>query len=82
MRLRKTAAGVTVFSIMAWEREELAALGAQGREWVPFSSMGTGKQMRFLGKIHSQSREIQLEPGVEIEDRQVVVLGPVERRTR
>ncbi|EFH90757.1 hypothetical protein Krac_12391 [Ktedonobacter racemifer DSM 44963] len=80
MRLTKTAAGVKVFSMLPWEREELAALAVQGREWVPFSS--TGKQQRVLGQIHSQSREIALEKGVEIYDRQVVVLGPVERSTR
>ncbi|WP_040445802.1 hypothetical protein [Ktedonobacter racemifer] len=82
MRLTKTAAGVRVFSMLPWEKEELAALAVQGREWVPFSSMGTGKQQRLLGKIHSQLHTIALDAGVEIVDRQVVVLGPVERRTR
>ena len=77
MRLRKKAAGVTVFSMMPWEKEELAALAAQGREWVPFSSMG--KQQHILGKIHSRSCAIALDAGVEIVDRQVVVLGPVVR---
>jgi hypothetical protein len=80
MRLTKTAAGVKVFSMIEWEEEELAALAAQGREWVPLVS--TGKQQRVLGKIHSGSHTIQLDAGVEIVDRQVVVLGPVERSTR
>ncbi|GHO63901.1 hypothetical protein KSC_027930 [Ktedonobacter sp. SOSP1-52] len=74
-----------VHSILPWEEEQLAALAAQGKErgeaiWVPLLSMG--KQMRVLGKIHSQSRMIQLGPGVEIVDRQVVVLGPMESTRR
>ncbi|GHO58683.1 transcriptional regulator [Ktedonobacter robiniae] len=76
MRLKKTNESVILFSMIMWEEEELTALARQGCEWVRFSSMG--KQQRILGKIHTKSLEIQLEQGIEIQDRQMVVLGPVE----
>ncbi|GHO70437.1 hypothetical protein KSC_093290 [Ktedonobacter sp. SOSP1-52] len=76
MRLRKMHAGVMVQSILPWEEEHLASLAAQGSAWVPLSSIGA--QGQVLGEINSRTYAIRLRPGVEIVDRQVVVLSPPE----
>ncbi|GHO64201.1 hypothetical protein KSC_030930 [Ktedonobacter sp. SOSP1-52] len=76
MRLKKTQAGVSVQSALPWEAEHLLSLAAQGREWVPLSSIG--EQGQVLGEINSQTYEIRLRKGVEVVDRQVVVLSPPE----
>jgi hypothetical protein len=80
MRLKKTAEGVEVASMMPWEEEHLAELVAHGREWVSLSSIG--EQVRVLGEINSRTYDIRLRPGVGIVDRQVVVLSPPESSRR
>ncbi|GHO61482.1 hypothetical protein KSC_003740 [Ktedonobacter sp. SOSP1-52] len=70
----KRQEGVTVHISLPWEIEYLASLSEQGREWAPLSS--TGDNAQVVGMINSRSYEIQLHPGVEIVDRQVVVLSP------
>jgi hypothetical protein len=78
MRLRKTEEGVRVQSTLPWEVEHLASLAAQGSEWVSLSSIGAQEQV--LGEINSRTYAIRLREGVEIVDRQVVVLSPPESR--
>ncbi|WP_040442340.1 hypothetical protein [Ktedonobacter racemifer] len=80
MRLTKTEEGVMVHSILPWEEEHLSSLAAQESEWVPLSSIG--EQGQVLGEINSRTYAIRLHPGVEIVDRQVVVLSPPESRRR
>lgn len=74
MRLIKRQERVVVRFSLPWEIEYLVSLAEQGREWVLLSSIGDDAQV--LGMINSQSYEIQLYPGVEIVDRQVVILSP------
>lgn len=78
MRLRKTEEGVRVQSTLPWEVEHLASLAKQGSEWVPLSSIG--EQGQVLGEINSRTYAIRLRAGVQIVDRQVVVLSPPEAR--
>ncbi|WP_244422576.1 transcriptional regulator [Ktedonobacter racemifer] len=58
--------------------EHLASLAKQGSEWVSLSSIGA--QGQVLGEINSRTYAIRLRPGVQIVDRQVVVLSPPESR--
>lgn len=79
MRLRKTQERVTVHSTLPWEVEHLSSLAGQGSEWS-LSSMG--EQEQVLGEINSRTYAIRLRPGMEIVDRQVVVLSPMESTSR
>lgn len=80
MRLIKRQERVMVHFSLPWEIEHLASLAEQGREWVPLSRVGDDAQV--VGRINSRSFEVQLHPGVEVIDRQVVVLAPPEASRR